>query len=114
MRSIEDESLIEFLKQKEIHLEVCPTSNVQTKIYHSLQDHHVDELYKKEVSLSINTDGRSLSNVRLADEYKSLETYFSWTKAHFLQCNQHAVEAAFTTDAIKATLNRQLIEAYGS
>ena len=32
VRSIEDPALLEYLKAQRIHLEVCPSSNVQTRV----------------------------------------------------------------------------------
>lgn len=47
IRSIEDESLIELLVRNEIPLEVCPTSNLETKIVNSYQQHPIRELMTK-------------------------------------------------------------------
>lgn len=112
VRSIEDPHLIEHLKTGNIHLEVCPTSNVQTAIYPSLADHKVDQLYHSGLSLSINTDGRSVSNVNLQQEYQHLIDLFGWEKGHLLACNLAAIEHAFTTDAIKEKVRARLLVGY--
>jgi adenosine deaminase len=113
VRSIEDPELIAFLKSEGIHLEVCPTSNVQTAIYDTIEKHRVNEIYQTGVSMSINTDARTISNVSLADEYGTLERVFGWEKAHFLKCNLEAIQHAFTDEATKEAIKRQLMAAYG-
>lgn len=113
VRSYEDPALIEWLKKQNIHLEVCPTSNVQTNIYDSIEHHNIDGIYRSGVSMSVNTDARTISNVTLSSEYQTVERVFGWTKAHFLRCNLEAVEHAFTTPEIKARLRKRLMEAYG-
>lgn len=110
VRSYEDPTLINYLKEKDIHLEICPTSNIKTGIYPSLADHNIDKIYKEGISLSINTDGRSLSNVSLFDEYKNLNTYFSWQLEDYIKTNLFAIEAAFVGDDLKKKLRKKLLD----
>lgn len=112
VRSCEDPQLLDLLKEKNIHLEVCPTSNIQTNVYDSYTDHTIDQLYKRGLSLSINTDGRTTSNVSLTQEYDKLQETFGWGKEHFLHCNLNALDAAFTTDEEKAKLKKRIRDGY--
>jgi len=114
VRSAEDTALMRYLRQHHIHLEVCPTSNLQTNIYPTLADHPVDRIYHQGVSVSINTDGRTISNTTLDKEYAQLATQFHWTKKDFLTCNLEALDHAFTSEAVKARLRAVLIKAYRS
>lgn len=113
VRSVEDPSLMAFLKQKCIHLEVCPTSNVQTNVVSDIRQHPADRIFKSGVSMSINTDARTISDVTLAAEYQTLENQFAWDKSHFLRCNVEAVRHAFLPEDRKAALVQQLEAAYG-
>ena len=113
VRSVEDPDLVSYLKEKDIHLEVCPTSNIQTNVFDSMSDHSIDRLFHQGVSLSINTDGRALSNVTLNDEYQTLEQVFDWKKNHLLKCNLEAVEHAFTTEEQKESLHARIITGFG-
>ncbi len=112
VRSYEDPKLIEYLIEKKIHLEVCPTSNIQTNVYPSIQKHTVSKIYNAGVSMSVNTDAKTISNTSLSNEYQILEKEFNWTKAHFLACNINAVNASFTNNTLKAFLKNTLIKAY--
>jgi adenosine deaminase len=113
VRSIEDPRLIKLLKKKNIHLEVCPSCNVQIDIYDSYEDHPIDRLYRQGVSVGINTDTRTLTNISLTDEYKWLHRVFGWGKQDFLRCNQNALDAAFLPDCMKERLKTRLSEEYG-
>ncbi len=108
IRSIEDAELMAFLKQKNIHLEVCPTSNLQTNIYSTIKQHPADEIYQSGISMSINTDTRTISDTNLPREYQLLEQTFGWKKNHFLKCNLEAIEHAFLPLAQKLTLKRKV------
>ncbi len=113
VRSYEDEKLIEHLKHNKIHLEICPTCNVQINIYDTYKQHPVDSLYKKGVLLNINTDCRTICNINLNKEYEKLHTHFGWTKEDFYNTNVNAVKAAFVSDNIKQSLLQKLKAGYG-
>ncbi|MEQ9092192.1 MAG: adenosine deaminase [Balneola sp.] len=108
VRSYEDSTLMDYLKEKDIHLEICPTSNIKTGIYPRLEDHNIDKIYRKGTSLSVNTDGRSLSNVTLADEYQSLNKYFNWQLQDYLNVNLMAIDAAFVDEKLKSKLRKMV------
>lgn len=109
VRSYEDSTLMEYLKEKDIHLEICPTSNIKTGIYPKLADHKIHKIYKEGISLSVNTDGRSLSNVSLKDEYLNLSKHFNWQMQDYINVNLIAINAAFIDDSIKERLRKKLL-----
>ena len=112
VRSIEDPALIEYLRRNNIHLEICPTCNVQTDIYPVYESHPVDKLYHSGLPLSINTDTRTMTNITLNQEYEKLHPAFGWDKEQFLQCNLHALKAAFISEPVKQRLIDRLLETY--
>ena len=114
IRSVEDPKLITHLKQQHIHLEVCPTSNVQTNVCKSLRDHPVDRLYRSGISLSINTDSRTITDTTLSREYQELEQTFQWSREELLRCNLEAIRAAFLPAEARQRLESQLMQAYSA
>jgi len=111
VRSIEDPKLVEELKKKNIHLEVCPSCNVQIDVFDTYADHTIDRLYNAGVSVGINTDSRTVTNISLTDEYERLQQVFGWGAEHFLKCNQNALAAAFLPAEIKEILEENLLRA---
>jgi adenosine deaminase len=108
-RSHEDPALVEHLRGQKIHLELCPSSNVQ--IIPSIvcwEDHPIDRLYRAGVPLSVSTDTRMLTPATLTGEYAGLARVFAWGREEFLRTNLMALEAAFTPPAIKAKLRSRL------
>lgn len=112
VRSAEDPRLLDYLVKNNIHLEVCPTSNVQTNVYPAIADHRVDALWQAGISLSINTDARTISDTTLSDEYRMLHDVFGWSNKHFLKCNLDAIEHAFSTEEVKVKLRRQIMQVF--
>jgi len=108
VRSIEDASLVEHLRRERIHLEVCPSSNVQTRAFLTYGAHPVDRLLRAGVSLGINTDARTIANVTLDQEYDRLRQHFGWGAEDLLACNREALRAAFLDEPLRAGLLAQL------
>ncbi|MFN8531612.1 MAG: adenosine deaminase [Anaerolineae bacterium] len=112
VRSIEDPALVQVLKQQGIHLEICPTCNVQLSVFPSYPAHAINTLYHEGLSLGISTDNRTLTPITLTREYEKLASVFGWEKADFLRCNLYALDAAFVPPMLKETLRRKLIAGY--
>lgn len=113
-RSIEDPQLIEHLRRKRIHLELCPSSNVQIiPSIGSMEGHPIDRLYRAGVSLNVNTDSRMLTPTTLTMEYEHLQRVFHWSEADFLRSNLMGLDAAFADTKVKHQLRKTLLEAYG-
>lgn len=113
VRSIEDPALLQQLIAQHIHLEVCPSSNVQTGVCATYADHPVDRLFRAGVSLGINTDTRAITRITLNQEYQHLHKVFGWDLSHFRQCNLNALDAAFLQPPLRARLRENLLTAYG-
>ena len=112
VHSIEDPALVQVLKERGTHLEMCPTCNVQLNVFPSYQSHCIDTLYREGLSLGISTDNRTLTPITLTREYEKLESVFGWQKADFLRCNLYALDAAFLPPAVKTALRQRLIAEY--
>lgn len=112
-RSIEDADLVEHLRRERIHLELCPSANVQ--IIPSIEEwehHPIDRLYRAGVPLNVNTDSHMLTPATLTGEYEGLRRTFGWGVDELLRTNMMAVDAAFTDDATQAKLREKLVAGY--
>ncbi len=104
VRSVEDSALIAHLAEERIHLEVCPSSNVQTRTVASFAAHPVEKLRQAGVSLGISTDARTITDVTLEQEYERMEEHFDWKHEHFEASNREALRAAFIDEATRSRL----------
>ncbi len=104
VRSAEDPTLLDHLCRERIHLEICPSSNVQTNTTTHYAAHPVNALYHAGVPLSISTDTRTITNITLEQEYARLRREFGWTAADLTACNREALRAAFLDDPTRARL----------
>jgi adenosine deaminase len=112
-RSYEDPKLVAHLAQERIHLELCPSSNVQIiPSIQSMKEHPIDRLYRAGVSLNVNTDSRMLTPTTMTREYEHLEREFQWGAQEFLRTNQMGLDAAFLDAPTKQQIAAKLREAY--
>jgi adenosine deaminase len=68
-RLIEDTSLTDYCNDRRITLEICLTSNVQTRVAPSYELHPFREYFDRGLNVVLNTDNRLMSGVTLTDEY---------------------------------------------
>lgn len=112
VRSIEDPELVHYLAQHRIHLEVCPSSNLQTGIFARMTQHSIDALYRAGVPLSINTDGRGLTQTTLCREYALVAQAFGWQAHDFLLVNRMALQATFLPVQTRELIRTRLEAGY--
>src|SRR5580692_6958406 len=114
-RSHEDPDLVAHLIRERVHLELCPSSNVQIiPSIHSMEEHPIDRLYRAGVSLNVNTDSRMLTPTTMTKEYEHLQRVFRWGVQEFLGVNQMGIEAGFVDSDTKKKLRNRLSDAYAN
>jgi adenosine deaminase len=91
---------------------VCPTSNVQTNTFDTYADHPIDKLYRAGISVGVNTDARTISNITLSQEYAKLHQTFGWDTEDFFHCNRNALKAAFVPHDVRNRLLARLADGY--
>lgn len=107
--AIKNFKTMETLKKKDIPLEICLSSNLDTKLYEHIEDHPVSRLIDSGVSVTINSDNRTLSKTDLSHEYYLLNKYFGFTKEDFDKMNITAIKHSFLSEEEKEELLKEFI-----
>lgn len=68
-RLIEDPALTDYVNDRRITLEICLTSNVQTRATDSYESHPLREYFDRGLNVVLNTDNRLMSGTTLVDEF---------------------------------------------
>ena len=79
-RAEEDESLLDYLVEHQIPLEMCPISNVCTNVVSSIKEHPVRRYFDKGIIVTVNTDDPKMFGNSLAEEYELLEQEWGFTR----------------------------------
>jgi len=74
----EDGDLLNYVNDHRIPLEVCLTSNVQTKAAPSFRKHPLKFYYDYGLRITINTDNRLISNTTMTKELHLAAKYANW------------------------------------
>lgn len=68
-RLYEDAAMLAYVRDRRIPLEICLTSNVQTRVSPTFADHPIAQYVAQGLVVTLNTDNRLMSGVSLTDEY---------------------------------------------
>lgn len=97
IRCVDDPKLMEYLAQKNITLEVCPTSNLQTSAVKTWVEMGtvIATLKKHHVPFTINSDGPELLSTNVKEEFERLVGKNILTQEDVAVYTQRAKDASF-------------------
>jgi adenosine deaminase len=97
------------VKEKQIVLEICPTSNVQTKAVNQFQDHPLYNFHKDGIKITINTDNRTVSDTTMTKECELVWNEFAMSDEDYREIYMNSVEACFASDEVKEGLKKYVL-----
>jgi adenosine deaminase/aminodeoxyfutalosine deaminase len=99
IRAVQDAKLMEHLRNHDIPLEVCISSNVRTGAVASLADHPVRKLFDAGVPIILNTDDPALFECTLESEYDLAARVFGFTETELSAIAANSLKYAFARPA---------------
>lgn len=112
VRSVEDPALVTELANKHIPLLVCPTSNIQTCIYPTVEAMPIRTFYEAGIPLTISSDDPSIEGTTLKAEWEKVIVAFKLTSGEVRQMMLNAVNAAFCSEELRQQLKHEMEETY--
>lgn len=106
IRAVEDSSVLEELAAAGTHLEVCPTSNLRTRVVASLEEHPLPALVAAGISVSISSDDPPMFGTTLTDELDLAGRLLGHDAVPALLGN--AIEASYAPQALKRDYRNEL------
>jgi aminodeoxyfutalosine deaminase len=95
VRAVEDPALVEYLVERRVPLEVCPTSNLRLGVYPSYAEHPLRHLVDAGAIVAISTDAPAVFGISLSDELALLESEFGLGPEAKSKVIRNAFEARF-------------------
>lgn len=112
VRCLEDAALVAELRERQIPLEVCPTSNVCLGVAASIADHPLPRLLEAGLYVTINSDDPPMFNTTLTDEYLKIAEAFDFRRDTIELLVLNAVRASLlpelTRTEMEARFRREL------
>jgi adenosine deaminase len=94
-RLFEDAALMNYVNDRRIPVEICITSNVQTRAASSYQAHPVRKYFDAGLNVVLNTDNRLMSGTTLTDEYLHASRELKFTFDELATMAMNGFESAF-------------------
>lgn len=95
VRCLEDKVLVQRLAQDQIPLELCPTSNMNTKVFDNITRYPIMGFLDEGIKVTINTDNMTVSNTTLRKEFQLVADTFRLNKTEIERLMKNAAESIF-------------------
>jgi len=92
---IHDESVMALARERDVALEICPTSNWLTSSVPTTSAHPIKRLFDAGVAITINSDDPGLFGIDLCHEYRILHREHDFSMQDFERCNDIAASQSF-------------------
>lgn len=106
VRCLEDDTLVDYLREHQIPLEVNPTSNVCLGVVDSIANHPIQRLIDAGLYVTVNSDDPPMFNTTLTNEFIVCAEAFDWDMDMLQQLTMNALNATFLSDDQKSTLQQ--------
>lgn len=103
-------ALLQLCREREIGVELCPHSNLQTRAVKNLGDYPIGKFLRAGVPVTVNTDNRTVSGCTVTDELIFVQQHCGVTDAQIYTMLRNAVTVSFAEDHIKQRLLRYIVE----
>ena len=108
VRSIEDMIVVKELVERQIPLDICPTSNIRLNIYPTMSQHPFRNLDELGVYVTINSDDPSIIGSSLCDEYTVAVREFGYTISDLVRFAKNSIQASYITIESKTKYLREI------
>jgi adenosine deaminase len=114
VRCFEDPQLVEYLRDHQIPLEVCPTSNICLGVVPDMASHPIQRMIDAGLYVTLNSDDPPMFDVTLNDEYVRTAETFGWTLEDYQQLVLKAAQATLLPEPRKSALIARLHSAFAT
>ncbi len=94
-RIFEDPSLLDYVNDRRVPIEICLTSNIQTRAASSYDTHPLRTYYDRGLNVVLNTDNRLMSGTTLTDEYERAAQHLGFSFDELARMALNGFESAF-------------------
>ena len=104
IRSLEDPALVDYLGERQLPVDVSPTSNVCTRCVPSISEHPLREMIEAGLFVTLNSDDPPMFGTSLNNEYLVAGRDLGFSPADLAVLAANGVRASFLDEAEKEAL----------
>lgn len=101
VRCLEDQKLIEYLRETQIPLTVCPLSNVKLKVFNSIQEHNLKKLLDLGLCVTVNSDDPAYFGGYLVENFLAIKDGLNLTDSEVKKLVENGFKASFLPEELK-------------
>ena len=100
------------VRERGVHLEMAPTSNIQNGVVSDYASHPISAMKKLGFNVGINTDNRLMSGTSASKESFEIARAHNWGLVDFKEVAESAARAAFATDLTRSQILNEISAYY--
>lgn len=108
VRCLGDPALVDYLREHQIPLTVCPLSNVKLKVFEHIKQHNLPALLKENLCVTLNSDDPAYFGGYLNQNYQACMDAFNLSQETVVQLARNSFQASFLTNEQKATAMKEI------
>lgn len=108
VQAIHSQETITLLKERNIALELCPSSNIKLGLFPDFKHHPFPKLLESGLSVSLNSDDPPFMFTTLGQEYTKTQAAYHLNDETMTAITGMAIDAAFVDEETKKKLRKKL------
>ena len=110
MRAVYDNNILNLIKEKGIVLEMCPTSNRQTRAVEDMSKYPLVKYLDMGIKVTVNTDDCAIERTDISREFEYIRSACGITRQQEDTLYYNAVDGAFTDEETKNKLRKLILQ----
>jgi adenosine deaminase len=112
LTAIDEPKLLEHLKKRSIAIEMCPTSNVKTRVARTPRSHPIRVFHDLGLTVTVNTDDPSMFGTDMNNEYLQLYRQLGFSLSELFNLSLNAVNSSFLPEESKSKMRKSFSKTY--
>ncbi len=104
VQAIHSPETLDILKEKNIALEVCPSSNIKLGLFTDFNHHPFPKLLEAGIKVSLNSDDPPFMSTTLAKEYQLAQQAYHYSDQEMEKITTMAIDCAFVDEQTRQAL----------
>jgi adenosine deaminase len=107
-RAMDDEKLLQDLKEKEMGLTLCPLSNLKLQVVKDLRNHPLKKMLDLGLKATVNSDDPAYFGGYMNENFIAIQEALDLNKEDLFTLTNNAIDVSFASNEHKQEMRKQL------
>jgi adenosine deaminase len=108
----DDPTLVEHLLKNNIAIEMCPVSNVRTKVVDDIRSHPIGPFFDRGLMVTVSSDDPTMFGTSMNNEYRTLQEELGFTLPELFRLSLNGIDSSFLDEDRKQSLKKSFYRSY--